>query len=328
MRACAMRGGCLRSIWKGTAPHESHAAAVTSRSRPGWQPARRARCRCRARSLSPLGRRLRRPVRWGLGLRPAPGRGPRQPPARQPRARGRRRHRARAATLPAGKAHHRHRPVGRNAGPGAQACARSGLRNVEALREMDAEATEFADASFDIAVAMFVASVVPNPQLLLAEMRRVVRPGGTILFVGHFAAKAGPRWWVERAMAPASRALGWHPDFSVDELLSSADQAGLRLCRFRRSASSPWCGWRTEPRPGRAKSSRGCPTGAVATIAIAQTGRRLFVTKNAAPKNSRQDSRRATWRQDFRAIAAHEISPTPHRSIAALDLARPTLISR
>ena len=91
---------------------------------------------------------------------------------------------------------------------------------------MDAEATEFADASFDIAVAMFVASVVPNPQLLLAEMRRVVRPGGTILFVGHFAAKAGPRWWVERAMAPASRALGWHPDFSVDELLSSADQAG------------------------------------------------------------------------------------------------------
>ena len=56
-------------------------------------------------------------------------------------------------------------------------------------------------------------------------MRRVVRPGGTILFVNHFAAKAGPRWWIEWAMAPASRALGWHPDFSVDELLSPADQA-------------------------------------------------------------------------------------------------------
>ncbi len=103
--------------------------------------------------------------------------------------------------------------------------ARLDLRNVESLREMDAEATDFADASFDIAVAMFVASVVPNPSLLLAEMRRVVRPGGTILFVGHFAAKAGPRWWVERAMAPASRALGWHPDFSMDELLGPTDRA-------------------------------------------------------------------------------------------------------
>jgi phosphatidylethanolamine/phosphatidyl-N-methylethanolamine N-methyltransferase len=103
--------------------------------------------------------------------------------------------------------------------------AQVGLRNIDALREMDAEATDFPDASFDIAVAMFVASVVPSPPRLLAEMRRVVRPGGTILFVGHFAAKAGPRWWVERAMAPASRALGWHPDFSMDELLDAADQA-------------------------------------------------------------------------------------------------------
>ena len=103
--------------------------------------------------------------------------------------------------------------------------AQLGLRNVEALHEMDAEATDFADASFDIAVAMFVASVVPNPPLLLAEMRRVVRPGGAILFVNHFAAKAGPRWWVERAMAPASRALGWHPDFSMDELLGPTDRA-------------------------------------------------------------------------------------------------------
>jgi phosphatidylethanolamine/phosphatidyl-N-methylethanolamine N-methyltransferase len=100
-----------------------------------------------------------------------------------------------------------------------------GLRNVVALREMDAEATDFADASFDVAVAMFVASVVPNPPRLLAEMRRVVRPGGAVLFVNHFAAKAGPRWWVERAMAPASRALGWHPDFFMEALFGPADRA-------------------------------------------------------------------------------------------------------
>ena len=100
-----------------------------------------------------------------------------------------------------------------------------GLTNVEALLEVDAETTGLEVGSFDIAVAMFVASVVPNPRLLLAEMRRVVRPGGHLLFVNHFAAERGPRWWVERALAPASRKLGWHPDFSHDALLPVDDQA-------------------------------------------------------------------------------------------------------
>ena len=97
------------------------------------------------------------------------------------------------------------------------------LRNVVALHEMDAEETDFEPASFDTAVAMFVASVVPNPRKLLAEMRRVVRPGGNILMVNHFAAERGPRWWVERAMAPASRALGWHPDFSMQAIFGPED---------------------------------------------------------------------------------------------------------
>ncbi len=102
----------------------------------------------------------------------------------------------------------------------AKRVAALGLPNVKALREMDAEATDFSDASFDIAVAMFVASVVPHPRKLMEEMRRVVRPGGHILFVTHFAAERGPRWWIERTMAPASRALGWRPDFAMDALMT------------------------------------------------------------------------------------------------------------
>ena len=98
-----------------------------------------------------------------------------------------------------------------------------GITNVVDLHEMDAEATDFPDASFDIAVAMFVASVVPHPRALLAEMRRVVRPGGNLLFVSHFAAEKGPLWWIERAMAPASRALGWHPDFAIEALFAPED---------------------------------------------------------------------------------------------------------
>jgi phosphatidylethanolamine/phosphatidyl-N-methylethanolamine N-methyltransferase len=98
-----------------------------------------------------------------------------------------------------------------------------GLRNIEALLEMDAQATTFTDAKFDIAVAMFVASVVPNPRALVAELKRVVKPGGTILFVNHFAVERGPVWWVERAMAPASSLLGWHPDFRIGHMFADTD---------------------------------------------------------------------------------------------------------
>ena len=96
------------------------------------------------------------------------------------------------------------------------------LGHVVGLAEMDAERMAFADGAFDIAVAMFTASVVPNARTLYAEMSRVVRPGGHLLFVNHFAAEAGPRWWVERAMAPLSRLLGWHPDFALRDLLDPA----------------------------------------------------------------------------------------------------------
>jgi phosphatidylethanolamine/phosphatidyl-N-methylethanolamine N-methyltransferase len=102
--------------------------------------------------------------------------------------------------------------------------AARGIATVEALIEMDAEAMTFPDHSFDIAAAMFVASVVPHPRRLLGEMRRVVRPGGKILFINHFAADGGPRWWLEWALAPASRALGWHPDFGIDALLAPEDR--------------------------------------------------------------------------------------------------------
>jgi phosphatidylethanolamine/phosphatidyl-N-methylethanolamine N-methyltransferase len=106
-----------------------------------------------------------------------------------------------------------------------------GLTSVEGLVEMDAEHMAFRDGSFDIAVAMFTASVVPDARRLFAEMSRVVRPGGHLLFVNHFAAQDGPRWWVERAMAPLSRVLGWHPDFALSDLLDAdARVESLEAC--------------------------------------------------------------------------------------------------
>lgn len=110
-----------------------------------------------------------------------------------------------------------------------QRVAAGGMPNVEALLEMDAEETSFADDSFDIAVAMFVASVVPNPRRLLAELKRVVKPGGQILFVNHFLATGGLRLLAERGMARASRSLGWHPDFAIESLLPDADLKAAQI---------------------------------------------------------------------------------------------------
>ena len=56
------------------------------------------------------------------------------------------------------------------------ACERRQLTNVEGLHEMDAEAMDFPDASFDKIVAMYVVSVVPEPARLLRELHRVCKP--------------------------------------------------------------------------------------------------------------------------------------------------------
>jgi len=99
------------------------------------------------------------------------------------------------------------------------------LANVDALLELDAEDTGLPDACFDIAAVMFVASVVPHPTRLLAELKRVVRPGGHILFINHFSAAGGLRLAVERAMIPLAHTLGWHPDFPMASLLGPAEMA-------------------------------------------------------------------------------------------------------
>ena len=111
--------------------------------------------------------------------------------------------------------------------------AMNGLHNVEALLEMDAQATSFETGQFDIAVAMFVASVVPDPQALVAELRRVVRPGGKIVFVNHFAQDRGLIALIERALAPASAMLGWHPDFHFRHIFTAVDLAGAKITPMR-----------------------------------------------------------------------------------------------
>lgn len=52
------------------------------------------------------------------------------------------------------------------------------LRHVDALEVMDAEQLRFPDAAFDVVVAQYVVTAIPNPERALDEFARVVRPGG------------------------------------------------------------------------------------------------------------------------------------------------------
>jgi phosphatidylethanolamine/phosphatidyl-N-methylethanolamine N-methyltransferase len=91
--------------------------------------------------------------------------------------------------------------------------ARESLRHVKSLVAMDARALEFSDGRFDVALAPYVMSVVPEPARVLEEMWRVVRPGGQMVVMNHFSADSGARAWVEAAMEKSAGWLGWHPDF-------------------------------------------------------------------------------------------------------------------
>lgn len=50
------------------------------------------------------------------------------------------------------------------------------------FREGDAEALPYADASFDVVLSLFGHMFAPRPDVTIAEMLRVLKPGGTIAF--------------------------------------------------------------------------------------------------------------------------------------------------
>ena len=122
---------------------------------------------------------------------------------------------------------------------------RRGLDYVE-VRQADAAALPFVDASFDVVVSYSGLHCVPDPAAAVREMARVVRPGGTVR--GSVAVRGAGflpdrfiNLWVRRrildVVCPAPEVLGW---FTTAGLMSERiEQSGAILYFDFRARSEP-----------------------------------------------------------------------------------------
>jgi phosphatidylethanolamine/phosphatidyl-N-methylethanolamine N-methyltransferase len=115
------------------------------------------------------------------------------------------------------------------------------------LRLMDARDLTYPAATFDHVLAPYVISVVPEPERVMAEIARVLRPGGTAIVVNHFVSRNRILAAFERSLTPASRWIGFRLDEPIERVtaapgfeLSGIERVNLfglwRLVELRRTA--------------------------------------------------------------------------------------------
>jgi phosphatidylethanolamine/phosphatidyl-N-methylethanolamine N-methyltransferase len=89
------------------------------------------------------------------------------------------------------------------------------------VAKMDALDLSFPDNSFDYVMAFHTVTVVPDPIRMLAEAKRVCRPGGKIVIVNHFTTDlpiVGP---LTEALDPVTRRLGWGTKLRLEPFLEA-----------------------------------------------------------------------------------------------------------
>ena len=70
-------------------------------------------------------------------------------------------------------------------------------RKVE-LREGDAQELPFPDEAFDTVVCTYALCSVPDEVQAIAEMRRVLKPGGRLILLDHVRSTFAPIFWLQR----------------------------------------------------------------------------------------------------------------------------------
>jgi len=92
------------------------------------------------------------------------------------------------------------------------------------LHQAGAEHMPFEDARFDTAVITFTLCTIPDPAAALAEVRRVLKPGGRLLFAEHTRSIQPLLGGVQDALTPLWKRIGGgcHLNRRAVELLQSA----------------------------------------------------------------------------------------------------------
>ncbi len=99
------------------------------------------------------------------------------------------------------------------------------------LRLMDARELSYPDATFDHVLAPYVISVVPQPDKVMAEIRRVCKPGGTVMVVNRFRSSSRLLGSLELRLSAASQWIGFRLDLPLNTVLGTA---GLELVELER----------------------------------------------------------------------------------------------
>ena len=100
------------------------------------------------------------------------------------------RHRPEPAALPTGRAADRHRMEPCHVDIARRRAA--DLGRAADLVEGDAHALSYPDACFDTVVGTLSRCAIPDPDKAVAEMTRVLRPGGRLLLLDHVASSTWP----------------------------------------------------------------------------------------------------------------------------------------
>ncbi|MGM0812210.1 MAG: class I SAM-dependent methyltransferase, partial [Pseudomonadota bacterium] len=106
------------------------------------------------------------------------------------------------------------------------------LARVVDLKVMDARALDYPNASFDAVVAMYVVSVTPEPERVIAEMRRVCRPGGQLVIVNHFRTTSRTVRITEKLLRPLHRMVNYSAELDYDAFVQ---KTGLEVIRCSRA---------------------------------------------------------------------------------------------
>lgn len=93
------------------------------------------------------------------------------------------------------------------------------------LLEAGAESIPLENDTVDTAVLTFVLCTIPNPAAALAEIQRVLKPNGLLLYCEHGAAGPGATLKIQRALTPVWKRLagGCHLARPIPELISDGD---------------------------------------------------------------------------------------------------------